>query len=191
MRDEGSNDRLEPLTRLLARTRAAPESYSRTSPPPPVQLPLQRMLSLRRSFPLLIHLRHLSRPTHLTSLPRLNTSTTTRTMASLPSISLLPNEQQLCDLLVGAADWIQQHPEEVDALRLRDDEGNWVGRERGKESVELRIAGGWVRDKVRFLSLFFPSVLELGVPDEPAAEGRVSHPAAKTLSSATSSVKPN
>ena len=37
---------------------------------------------------------------------------------------------------------------EVDQLRLRDVHGRWIGKERGTEKVELRIAGGWVRDKV-------------------------------------------
>ncbi|GAA6006182.1 hypothetical protein JCM10207_000553 [Rhodosporidiobolus poonsookiae] len=69
-------------------------------------------------------------------------------MASLPAITLTPNEQRLADLLVGCADWIDNHPQEVDSLRLKDDNGNWIGRERGTEQVELRIAGGWVRDKL-------------------------------------------
>jgi tRNA nucleotidyltransferase (CCA-adding enzyme) len=76
-------------------------------------------------------------------------------MATVPTISLLPNEQQLCDLLVGCADWVERNPQEVDALRLKDDAGNWVGKERGNEPVELRVAGGWVRDKVRFSSFSF------------------------------------
>ncbi|GAA5868232.1 hypothetical protein JCM8547_002286 [Rhodosporidiobolus lusitaniae] len=70
------------------------------------------------------------------------------TFPSLPSITLTPNEQRLCDLLVGAADWIDHNPLEVDALRMTDEQGQWVGRERGNEPVELRIAGGWVRDKL-------------------------------------------
>ncbi|GAA5885170.1 hypothetical protein JCM6882_007259 [Rhodosporidiobolus microsporus] len=79
----------------------------------------------------------------------LRTLSTTRTsMAALPSITLTPNEQRLADLLVGCADWVEQHPEEVDALRLKDENGQWVGKERGGEPVELRIAGGWVRDKL-------------------------------------------
>jgi tRNA nucleotidyltransferase (CCA-adding enzyme) len=67
----------------------------------------------------------------------------------LPTITLTPNEAKLVQLLTDCADWVDQHPEEVDALRLKDDQGRWIGRERGTESVELRVAGGWVRDKVR------------------------------------------
>ncbi|BGP18979.1 hypothetical protein JCM10213_002601 [Rhodosporidiobolus nylandii] len=69
-------------------------------------------------------------------------------MSALPQITLTTAEQQLCDLLVGCAEWVEQNPNEVDALRLKDEEGRWVGKERGKERVELRIAGGWVRDKL-------------------------------------------
>lgn len=68
--------------------------------------------------------------------------------ASMPTISLNPNEQKLATLLVECADWVDQHPEEVDKLRLKDEDGNWIGGRRGSEKVELRIAGGWVRDKV-------------------------------------------
>ncbi|BGO88889.1 tRNA nucleotidyltransferase (CCA-adding enzyme) [Rhodotorula toruloides NP11] len=66
----------------------------------------------------------------------------------LPTISLTPNEAKLVQLLTDCADWVDQHPEEVDALRLKDDQGRWIGRERGTEAVELRVAGGWVRDKL-------------------------------------------
>ncbi|BGP29396.1 CCA tRNA nucleotidyltransferase, mitochondrial [Rhodotorula toruloides] len=66
----------------------------------------------------------------------------------LPSITLTPNEAKLVQLLTDCADWVDQHPEEVDALRLKDDQGRWIGRERGTEAVELRVAGGWVRDKL-------------------------------------------
>ncbi|GAA6041291.1 hypothetical protein JCM8097_001319 [Rhodosporidiobolus ruineniae] len=69
-------------------------------------------------------------------------------ISTLPTISLTPDEQQLADLLVGCADWIEHHPHEVDALRVRDENGNWVGKERGTEPIELRVAGGWVRDKL-------------------------------------------
>lgn len=73
----------------------------------------------------------------------------------VPTIALTPNEAKLVQLLTDCADWVDQHPEEVDALRLKDDQGRWIGRERGTEAVELRVAGGWVRDKVR--SPFFSS----------------------------------
>jgi hypothetical protein len=66
----------------------------------------------------------------------------------LPTISLNPNEARLAKLLIDCADWVDQHPEEVDKLRLRDGKGGWIGKLRGDEKVELRIAGGWVRDKV-------------------------------------------
>ncbi|BGP37431.1 CCA tRNA nucleotidyltransferase, mitochondrial [Rhodotorula kratochvilovae] len=66
----------------------------------------------------------------------------------LPAIALTPNEALLGDLLVQCADWVDLNPTRVDALRLKDDDGNWIGRERGDEPVELRIAGGWVRDKL-------------------------------------------
>ncbi|BGP22195.1 tRNA nucleotidyltransferase [Rhodotorula toruloides] len=71
------------------------------------------------------------------------------TVASfVPTIALTPNEAKLVQLLTECADWVEQHPEEVDALRLKDDQGRWIERERGTEAVELRIAGGWVRDKL-------------------------------------------
>lgn len=70
-------------------------------------------------------------------------------MSSLSTIRLNDNEQQLAQLLVECADWIDQHPEQVDALRLKDDEGQWIGKLRTNDRLELRIAGGWVRDKVR------------------------------------------
>ncbi|GAA5907326.1 hypothetical protein JCM8208_007155 [Rhodotorula glutinis] len=67
----------------------------------------------------------------------------------LPAIVLTPDEHKLVDLLVGCADWVDHNPHLVDALRLKDDTtGEWIGRERGDEPVELRIAGGWVRDKL-------------------------------------------
>ncbi|GAA5973317.1 hypothetical protein JCM11641_003069 [Rhodosporidiobolus odoratus] len=69
-------------------------------------------------------------------------------MTTLPTITLTDNEQKLANLLVGCADWVEQSPNEVDALRLKDEAGNWVGKQRGSEPVELRIAGGWVRDKL-------------------------------------------
>ncbi|GAA6062579.1 hypothetical protein JCM10212_004174, partial [Sporobolomyces blumeae] len=66
----------------------------------------------------------------------------------LPIISLTDNEQRLSDLVVRCAEWIDRHPDEVDRLRVKDEQGHWVGNERGTEPVELRIAGGWVRDKL-------------------------------------------
>ncbi|GAA5829155.1 hypothetical protein JCM11251_004143 [Rhodosporidiobolus azoricus] len=77
-----------------------------------------------------------------------NTPTRSKMTSTIPAIILTANEQRLADLLVGCADWVEQHPEEVDALRLKDENGQWVGKERGNEPVELRIAGGWVRDKL-------------------------------------------
>lgn len=71
--------------------------------------------------------------------------------ATLPTITLNANEQKLAKLLVECADWVDQHPEEVDKLRLQDEAGQWIGKLRGSEKVELRIAGGWVRDKVSSL----------------------------------------
>ena len=74
--------------------------------------------------------------------------TTTSVQQQVPSIELTPDESRLVHLLTDCADWVDQHPEQVDALRLADDEGTWIGKKRGDEAVELRIAGGWVRDKV-------------------------------------------
>ncbi|GAA5961629.1 hypothetical protein JCM3765_002656 [Sporobolomyces pararoseus] len=82
--------------------------------------------------------------------PRSTTALLLSTMSySLPKITLTRNEQELADLLVGCADWIDENPLEVDKLRLRDDQtGEWIGKLRGQDKVELRIAGGWVRDKL-------------------------------------------
>jgi tRNA nucleotidyltransferase (CCA-adding enzyme) len=71
---------------------------------------------------------------------------------SLPRITLTTNEHKLADLLVACADWVDENPSEVDQLRLKDDNGEWIGKLRGDDKVELRIAGGWVRDKVSRLS---------------------------------------
>ncbi|GAA5976674.1 hypothetical protein JCM5350_006717 [Sporobolomyces pararoseus] len=69
--------------------------------------------------------------------------------SGLPKITLTRNEQELADLLVGCADWVDQNPQLVDKLRLKDElTGEWIGKLRGQEPVELRIAGGWVRDKL-------------------------------------------
>lgn len=68
--------------------------------------------------------------------------------SSYPTIALTDNEARLAQLLVECADWVDAHPEEVDKLRLKDEQGNWIGKLRGEEQIELRIAGGWVRDKV-------------------------------------------
>ncbi|GAA6047725.1 hypothetical protein JCM3770_001746 [Rhodotorula araucariae] len=81
----------------------------------------------------------------------LTRGTATAAMAAfqtLPAITLTPNEALLVDLLVRCADWVDLNPHLVDALRLRDDNNNWIGRERTRDPVELRIAGGWVRDKL-------------------------------------------
>lgn len=77
----------------------------------------------------------------------------------VPSIELTPDESRLVHLLTECADWVDQHPEQVDALRLTDDHGAWIGKERGDEAVELRIAGGWVRDKVSSHRLLGPTHL--------------------------------
>ncbi|GAA5851961.1 hypothetical protein JCM5353_004863 [Sporobolomyces roseus] len=66
----------------------------------------------------------------------------------LPTITLTPSEAKLATLLVQCADWVDQNPTEVDKLRLKDEDGEWIGKLRGNEKVELRIAGGWVRDKL-------------------------------------------
>lgn len=68
---------------------------------------------------------------------------------AMPTIELTPDETRLVHLLTECANWVDQNPSRVDALRLKDDDGTWIGKERGDEPVELRIAGGWVRDKVR------------------------------------------
>ncbi|CEQ39249.1 SPOSA6832_00742 [Sporobolomyces salmonicolor] len=67
---------------------------------------------------------------------------------SIPTITLSENEQRLARLLVECADWVDANPDEVDKLRLKDDDGKWIGKEWGNEKIELRIAGGWVRDKL-------------------------------------------
>ncbi|BGP53484.1 CCA tRNA nucleotidyltransferase, mitochondrial [Rhodotorula sphaerocarpa] len=66
----------------------------------------------------------------------------------MPTIELTPDETRLVHLLTECANWVDQNPSRVDALRLKDDDGTWIGKERGDEPVELRIAGGWVRDKL-------------------------------------------
>ncbi|GAA6024828.1 hypothetical protein JCM11491_005667 [Sporobolomyces phaffii] len=66
----------------------------------------------------------------------------------LPNISLTPNEERLANLLVACADWVDANPHQVDALRLKDEQGEWIGKLRSDDKVELRIAGGWVRDKL-------------------------------------------
>lgn len=64
------------------------------------------------------------------------------------TIELNQQERQLADLLVDCAHWIDENPDEVDALRLKDERGEWIGKQRSDEPVELRMAGGWVRDKL-------------------------------------------
>ncbi|SCV72747.1 BQ2448_4284 [Microbotryum intermedium] len=77
-----------------------------------------------------------------------STSTSASTSSS-PLIHLTPDEAHLCSLLVACADWVDSNPDRVDALRLKDVQtGQWIGNMRGDEPVELRIAGGWVRDKL-------------------------------------------
>ncbi|KDE05858.1 hypothetical protein MVLG_03801 [Microbotryum lychnidis-dioicae p1A1 Lamole] len=69
--------------------------------------------------------------------------------SSTAVIQLTPDEAHLCSLLVSCADWVDSNPQLVDALRLKDlSTGKWIGKTRGDEPVELRIAGGWVRDKL-------------------------------------------
>lgn len=93
----------------------------------------------------------LRRCLHLSTSP-LRTTRIRPAMAALlsttPSITLTPAEERLAQLLVECAAWIDDNPAEVDNLRLKDPNGAWIGKERGTEKVELRIAGGWVRDRV-------------------------------------------
>ena len=104
------------------------------------------------------------RPAHAQSRPLRSTSTTMSTPPILPAIVLTPDEHKLVDLLVGCADWVDHNPHLVDALRLKDDTtGEWIGRERGDEPVELRIAGGWVRDKVSPSVSLAPKARTLGL----------------------------
>lgn len=77
--------------------------------------------------------------------------TTMPTRAQDFRIELSKEEKKLFALLVDCARWIDEHPGEVDQLRVKDEEGEWVGELRGSGLVELRIAGGWVRDKVSWL----------------------------------------
>ncbi|KAL8279244.1 hypothetical protein RQP46_008281 [Phenoliferia psychrophenolica] len=69
-------------------------------------------------------------------------------MPSAPRISLSAQESEVFRLLVECANWIDDNPQEVDALRQKDAQGNWVGNTRGAEKVQLRVAGGYVRDKL-------------------------------------------
>lgn len=90
----------------------------------------------------------------------------------VPSIELTPDESRLVHLLTECADWVDQHPDQVDTLRLKDDQGQWIGKERGDDSVELRIAGGWVRDKVS-------SFNQVEAPDSGSAKANATvHPEA-------------
>lgn len=99
---------------------------------------------LLRLLPRLIKLHHRAVPR--TPFRILHTIMTTR--AQDLRISLSEEEKKLFCLLVDCASWIDDHPAEVDQLRVKDEEGEWVGELRGDGLVELRIAGGWVRDKV-------------------------------------------
>lgn len=64
------------------------------------------------------------------------------------NINLTEKEESIVNLLVNCAKWIEKNPQEVDNLRLKDENDEWIGKLRGNEPLELRIAGGWVRDKV-------------------------------------------
>lgn len=78
--------------------------------------------------------------------------------AGIPTIELTQDETRLVHLLTDCADWVDQRPDLVNALRLKDEHGEWIGRERTKDPVELRIAGGWVRDKVSLAAFHFALV---------------------------------
>jgi type II secretory pathway component PulL len=86
-------------------------------------------------------------PTSLLFLP---SSRFTHSSSMTPAfhLTLTPEEERLTTLLVECAEWIDENPHEVDALRVQDSKGSWVGMLMGKEKVQLRVAGGWVRDKV-------------------------------------------
>ncbi|KAM0792883.1 hypothetical protein ACM66B_002645 [Microbotryomycetes sp. NB124-2] len=84
----------------------------------------------------------------MTSTAPAASSSTHGPATAVPLIELNDSERQLADLLVECADWVDANPQEVDALRIKDEDGNLIGKQRGSEQVELRIAGGWVRDKL-------------------------------------------
>lgn len=77
------------------------------------------------------------------------------TSTPLHEISITSKEEGIIQLLVGCAHWIDANPHEVDLLAVVDEAGVRVGNLRGNEKVQLRIAGGWVRDKVRLTALSF------------------------------------
>ena len=81
------------------------------------------------------------------------------TGAALPTIQLTPAERELAGLLVDCTNWIQTNPQQVDALRQQDADGEWIGQLRDQKPVELRVAGGWVRDKVSALTFPSPSLV--------------------------------
>lgn len=99
-------------------------------------------------------------------------ATSTMAVNAVPSLTLTESEQRLVDLLTACADWVDANPRLVDQLRLKDDNGNWIGKERGSEPVELRIAGGWVRDKVSTRSLSCPALLRVPSPPAHCLNGR-------------------
>lgn len=79
----------------------------------------------------------------------------TTKMPGLPQISLTPEESALCELLTSCARWIDQTnalaslediPGADESSRAWKREQDSKGTERDK--VQLRVAGGWVRDKV-------------------------------------------
>lgn len=87
---------------------------------------------------------HPTRP-HLTSLiVKLRTMST----SALPTITLTAAERALADLLTSCTDWIAHHPDQVSALRTQDPSVEWIAELPVGLEVELRVAGGWVRDKV-------------------------------------------
>lgn len=87
--------------------------------------------------------------------------------SAIPPVTLTPDESALFSILTSCAHWI----DETNALgQLEDVEGAdvdlraWKQRQdvlgSAREKVQLRVAGGWVRDKVSHLSTWtgFPGL---------------------------------
>lgn len=76
-------------------------------------------------------------------------------MSSLPHISLSAEEAELCELLTSCAKWIDDTNALAPLEDLPDTAASFIewkaAQDRlgtGREKVQLRVAGGWVRDKV-------------------------------------------